>query len=347
MKTMTTTKTTKTMKATKTLKYILPVALTVFLLWWLFQKVNFHQTMEIMSHGVRYQWILLGMAISVFSHIFRAIRWRLQFNALKIPTTLMEVTCSIFGCYAINLLIPRLGEFWRCSFIAQRSRAPFTTVMGSMVADRLSDTLMVLFITLVTFIIAAPALAAFLEKYPIGADFVNLLTSPALWISLAVVAIAVWFVFYRYGDSKFISKLKKWIREIWCGFAVVASMPGRRKFLLLTFGVWGCYFLQFYVAMYAFDFTRALCEQPGLAYGLIPGLVAFVLSSIGMAIPSSGGLGPWNIAVMFGLAVYGISDVQGAAFSILVWSGQTVMLILLGIFTAIYASIHPLTTTEN
>ena len=57
-----------------------------------------------------------------------------------------------------------------------------------------------------------------------------------------------------------------------------------------------------------------------------------------MAIPSNGGLGPWNIAVMFGLALYGVSDTQGASFSILVWSAQTVMLILLGIFTMIYIS---------
>jgi len=94
------------------------------------------------------------------------------------------------------------------------------------------------------------------------------------------------------------------------------------------------------VAFYAFPFTRELCAEASLGYGLIPCLVAFVLSSIGMAIPSNGGLGPWNIAVMFGLALYGISDTAGTAFSMLVWSGQTVMLILLGIYTMIYISLH-------
>ena len=52
--------------------------------------------------------------------------------------------------------------------------------------------------------------------------------------------------------------------------------------------------------------------------------------------PSNGGLGPWNIAVMFGLAIYRVADVEGAAFSILQWSGQTVMLIALGIFTTVW-----------
>ena len=55
-----------------------------------------------------------------------------------------------------------------------------------------------------------------------------------------------------------------------------------------------------------------------------------------MAIPSNGGLGPWNLAVMFGLSLYGVTDSEGVAFSMLQWSGQTVMLVLLGIFTMIY-----------
>ena len=41
---------------------------------------------------------------------------------------------SIFGTYAVNLVFPRLGEVWRTGYIAQRQKAPFTTVFGSMVA---------------------------------------------------------------------------------------------------------------------------------------------------------------------------------------------------------------------
>lgn len=318
----------------KILQYILPVGLTVLLVWLLFRKVDFRQTLGIMRHGVAYQWILAGMAISVFSHVFRAMRWRLQFDALGVRTSLMEITCSVFGCYALNLVIPRIGELWRCTFVSRRSKAPFTTVMGSMVADRLSDTVMVLVLTLLTFVVAAPALAAFINKYPVGENILKLLYSPAFWIATAVVVAAGWWMLRRFRDSKVVVRLRKWTSELWKGFAVVATMRGRGKFLLLTLAIWGCYFLQLYVAMYAFGFTRALCSGPELAFGLIPCLVAFVFSSIGMAIPSNGGLGPWNIAVMFGLAIYGVTEVEGAAFSILVWSGQTLMLILLGVFTA-------------
>lgn len=323
----------------KALQYILPVALSVILIWSLFKKVDFKETLMIMSHGVDYWWIMAAMGLSVFSHIFRAMRWQIQFKALNVKTTLMELTCSIFGCYALNLVIPRVGELWRCTFVAQRSKAPLTTVMGTMVGDRLSDSVMVLFLMLFTFVVATPALQSFLAKYPVGENMLRLVYSPGLWISIILVTAGIWFLLHRFRYSSPVIKIRKWAGEIWRGFVVVMTMPGKWKFVLLTIAIWGCYFIQLYVAFFAFGFTRALCTEPGLAFGLIPCLVAFVLSSIGMAIPSNGGLGPWNIAVMFGLAVYGVPDVEGAAFSILQWSGETVMLILLGIFTAIWASV--------
>ncbi|MDE6380861.1 MAG: flippase-like domain-containing protein [Muribaculaceae bacterium] len=320
----------------KALQYILPVILSVVLIWYLFRKVDFRKTIEILSHGVDYWWILCAMGISIFSHVFRAMRWRIQLDALHVRSTFMELTCAVFGCYALNLLLPRLGELWRCTFVARRSDAKFTTIMGSMVADRTADSIMVLFLILLTAVLAAPALAAFMAKYPIGEGILRILYSPAAWgIALCAIVAGV-FLLRRYKNSRFVSKLRQWVGEIWRGFAVTATMPGRWRFLLLTIAIWGCYFVQLYVAFYAFSFTRALCSGSELAFGLLPCLVAFVFSSIGMAVPSNGGLGPWNIAIMFGLAVYGVADVEGAAFSILQWSGQTVMLIALGIFTVIW-----------
>lgn len=320
----------------KALQYILPVILSAVLIWYLFRKVDFKQTMDIISHGVDYWWILAAMGISVFSHIFRAMRWRIQLNALNVRATLMELTCGVFGCYALNLLLPRVGELWRCSFIARRSRTHFTTVMGSMVADRMADSVMVLFLILLTSVIAAPALASFMAKYPVGENILHLLYSPTIWIATVVVIGIGWWMLYQFRTTTFVRKIRRWTGEIWKGFAVTATMPGKWRFLLLTIAIWGCYFIQLYVAFYAFTFTKALCHDSGLGFGLLPCLVAFVLSSIGMAVPSNGGLGPWNIAIMFGLAIYGVTDVEGAAFSILQWSGQTVMLIILGIFTAIW-----------
>lgn len=317
-------------------KYLLPLALTVLLVWYMFAHIDINEMIDILRHGVDYRWILLAMGISVLSHVVRALRWRIQLRALGINPSLMALSCSIFGTYALNLVFPRLGEVWRCTYIANRENAKFTTVLGSMVADRLSDTLMVLLITIFTFFVAQKGLTAFVTQYKIGQDMVAMAANPLFW-AMVVAAIAVIWAVFRFGKgNKVIDKILEMVKNLWAGFIGVTRIKGKWLFIALTFALWGCYFLQLYAAFFAFSYTTELCHQPGLAFGLVPCLVAFVLSSIGMAIPSNGGLGPWNIAVMFGLAIYGISETEGTSFSLLVWSAQTVMLIILGIFTMIY-----------
>lgn len=318
----------------------LPVLLTVLLVWYMFRKVDFREMLEICRQGVDYWWIVLAMVISIFSHIFRAARWRLQLRALGVEPPFMALCCSIFGCYAMNLVFPRLGEVWRCTYVSTFHKNSFPTVLGSMLGERLADMLTVLALLLLCLVVASPAISAFMDKYPVGRDMVMLLSQWWFWVALAAAAALAWVLFLRYRHTAPMRKLMAMASDLWQGFAVVAGMKGRWSFIVYSLCIWGCYYLQLYVAFYAFDFTRALCHEPGLAFGFTPCLVAFVLSAIGMAIPSSGGLGPWNLAVMFGLSLYGISDAQGTAFSMLQWSGQTVMLILLGIFTMLYIALH-------
>lgn len=96
--------------------------------------------------------------------------------------------------------------------------------------------------------------------------------------------------------------------------------------------------MQLYIATFAFSFTENI--------GVVATLVLFVLSSIGMGIPTNGGLGSWHIAIIFGLSLYGIGafnpssfDPNASAFAMLVWGIQTALLIILGIYAFIYMSI--------
>lgn len=320
------------------LRYVLPVAFTVLLLGYLFHKVDFRQMWDLLRLGVDYWWILLAMGISIFSHVFRAARWRLQLNALDIKAPFMALCCSIFGCYALNLVFPRLGEIWRCTYVSSFKKNSFSNVLGSMIADRAADTIMVGLLFVLSLIVAAPAIHVFLDKYQIGKDFLHLISSFWFWAAIIGGLCLVAGIFLILRNNKFVKKIREVLQSIWSGIIVIAGMKGKWNFLIFTLCIWGCYYLQLYVAFYAFEFTKTLCEEPGLGAGFIPCLVAFVLSSIGMAIPSNGGLGPWNIAIMFALGIYGVTDAEGTAFSMVQWSGQTVMLILLGIFTMGYLS---------
>lgn len=312
------------------MKYGLPLVITVGLCYLLFTGIDFNEMVAIIRRDCNFWWIGLALFISIFSHIFRAMRWRIQLQALGVDAPLLNLVYSIFGTYAVNLVFPRLGEVWRTGYIAQRQDAPFTTVFGSMVADRLADTITVALLTVVTFLLASGAIMDFVQKNPeVYTGIVSLVSSPWIWAALAAcVAIGWWFFGYK-TSNRFVLKIRKAIKELWEGFAVIVTMPGKGRWLLLTVLIWGCYFMQFYVAFYAFPFTAHIIGQ----YGAIAALVGFALSSISMGIPSNGGIGPWQIAVIFALGIYGLDTTSAGAFANLVLGSQTLLLILLGIYT--------------
>lgn len=288
---------------------------------------------ETLKSEVNYWWFIPVIIVSIMSHVFRGLRWRLQLRAIDVKTPTHTIVNTIFGTYAVNLVFPRLGEVWRCGYISQREKnASFTQVVGSMVADRLSDTITVLLLTVGTFFLAQDAFYSFLSTYPqVKEGLVKVVSSWEVWVLLAVgLATLIW-LFTSKTQNVVVLKIKDTVLNLWNGFVAITRTRGRWWFLFYTICIWGCYFLQLYIATLAFTFTDHLTMKAVL--------VLFVLSSIGMGIPTNGGLGAWHMAIIFGLSLYGVGtfsatnpDTHASAFAMLVWGIQTLLLIVLGIY---------------
>lgn len=327
---MTSEKKTKNGMMRALLKYIVPLIISIGLCYLLFTGIDFKEMVAIIRDQCDFRWIGLGLVIAVLSHIFRAYRWGIQLSALNVHAPAYALIYSIFGTYAVNLVFPRLGEVWRTGYIAQRQDAPFATVFGSMVADRLADTVTVGLITLFTFFIASGYLISYLSQNQETYERIeNLVFSPWIW-GAGVLAIAgVWWFLRHKWQHPAARRIQTAIFELWQGFAAIFRMPGKGRWLLLTVAIWGCFFTQLVLSFYAFSFTADVITR----YGLTAALVTFVLSSISMAVPSNGGIGPWQWAVMFALGMYGLDAERAGAFANLVLGCNTLMLIVLGLFT--------------
>lgn len=308
------------------MKYLIPLVITVGLCWVMFTKIDFGEMMQIIRTQCNFWWIALMLFIGLWAHVFRALRWRIQLRAIGVDAPLFIIILSIFGTYAVNLVFPRLGEFWRCSFLAHRQKAPFSSVFGSMIADRLTDTITVGLLTLLALVLAYAQAngSEELEVFGnVGAHLMGIIKSPWPWAALAVVIAGAWMLI------AYNRRINAFARNLWQGFAVVAKMNGKGMFLLYTVGIWGCFFLETVVSFFAFPFTEAVFVQ----YGIVAVLFTFVISSISMGVPSQGGIGPYQWACMLALGCYGVSDTLGLTFGNLVLGMTTLMLILLGIFT--------------
>ncbi len=273
-------------------------------------------------------WIVASMLVGVCGHIFRALRWRLQLRALDIKPAFGTICNAVFGTYAFNLILPRFGELWRCTYLASHEKASFSRILGSVVSDRFADMVMVVIITAAVFLSQIGVLNNLLHTYPQIQDKLHaMITSPWLYLAIAAVCILVACLTIGKSNNKWIRKIRGFLGKLWEGFRSVASMQGKVQFLIYTLLIWSCYLLQLYLCFFAFDWMHDL--------GITQALVLFVLGSIGMLIPVQGGIGPWHAAVIFGLSIYGIGQEKAGAFALVAHGTQMIVTILLGIYTTI------------
>ena len=93
----------------------------------------------------------------------------------------------------------------------------------------------------------------------------------------------------------------------------------------------GMYVLMFYVTGFA------LTELKGVSIAAI--LIGFILASFSIA-ATNGGIGSFPEAVVIAFAIFGLSEDPSRAFGWIMWSSQTLMIIVLGGISLIYLPIY-------
>lgn len=320
-------------------KFVVPAIISVGLCWVVFRNDSLAAMMEVINTKCDFTWIALMLLVSALSNVFRALRWGIQLDAVGIPCRFTDLLYSIFGTYAVNLVFPRLGEVWRTGFIAERRDANFGTVFGTMIADRFADLIVGITLTLVTLIVGHTAITSFVGHYPDGyRRMLDLITSPWLW-SAIVLSVIIGAIILRHSHNRLAERARQFALELWKGFSSIITIRHKGLWMLWTVMLWGCYLFQMYLAFLAFPFTRDIIA----AHGFTPILVCFTLGTIAMGIPSNGGIGPYQIAIIFGLMLY-CPDAAGStaakafeldskAFANLILTSNTLLTIALGLWT--------------
>lgn len=321
------------------LKYILPTALSVGLCYVLFRDINFGEMYDFIVAECDFTLILISIIVGVSGFWLRGLRWRIQLRAIGINPPRRVMFWSIAGTYAVNLVVPRMGEFWRCEYLARRQDESFATVLGSMVSERLADTFTVLLLILVTLLIATTQIEQFVDAYPAMFDFVGaLLSNPLTYIVGIGALVAIWLIFKLSSRRSWAQKIIAQFRKLLGGFSSIFHMQRGWLWLLLTLLLWGSYFFQMWLCFQAFAPTRAYMAE----HGILVLLVCFTLGSLSMAVPSNGGIGPYQIAVGFGLQCFlvgTLSDAQGYSFATLILGAQMLSTIVCGLYSFISIAI--------
>ena len=307
------------------MKIVLPLLIAGGLLYWMYRDFDFAEAKRIFLDEMNIWWLFASLIPITLSHILRGLRWLITLEPLGYRPKVGDSIDSIFVAYATNVLVPRVGEVSRCAVLTKYDKVPFSKALGTLVAERLIDMLLVLLFVCVMLLTQLDVFVSlFAQTGTNEASFAELLTSPKTYLVVVAVVVACVALWMPLRKTKLYAKVKQAIRGFVDGLLSLKTMRCKGLFLLYTIGIWVGYFLEFYIAFFCFPFTAQLT--------VVQALVIFAAISLAIIIPTPNGAGPWHFVVISMMTLYGVSHTDASSFALIVHTFQTLGVIMLGVY---------------
>lgn len=302
-----------------------PLVLGGVILWWMYRGINGAELAEALGHRMNWTWMWLSFPFGVLAQLFRAWRWRQLLAPLGDRPRWHVCVNAVFLSYASSLVVPRVGEVLRCGVLRRYEGVAFSRSVGTVVTERVVDMLTMLLVAGLALLMHFGTFRAFFEQtgMSLTASFSRFtpLQYGAAAVGLLVACLLGLWVLRRLAVF---SKAREVLRGLCEGLFSLRKVRNLPLFLFYSFGIWGAYFLHLYLTFFCLESTSGL--------GLSAAMVAFIVGSFAVLVPTPNGAGPWHFAVKTVLVMFGVAQLDAALFVLIVHTLQTLLVVLLGLY---------------
>ena len=307
--------------------------LGVLLVWYSLSKISIPVLLGYFKDA-NYFWVGLGVFFGLLSHLSRAYRWKFMIEPMGYHLRLPNSIMAVFTSYLVNYTIPRAGEVSRATVLTNYEGVPFQKGFGTIIAERVADLLVMLCIISISLLL----------EFDIIFDFLYTNINPTKLMVLGLILIsglALGYRIYNTSNHVFILKIKTVFTGLIEGVSSIIKMKKKWTYLAHTLFIWLMYVLMFYVTSFS------ILETSQLPFSAI--LMGFISASFSIA-ATNGGIGSYPLAVFAAFSIFNIPEDPSIAFGWIMWTSQTIMVVLLGglslVFLPIYNRLYPKQTSK-
>ena len=309
-------------KLIKFFKISLPIAIGLYLTWYFIsnstdvEKEYFVQSLSEANYG----WIFCALTIAFLSHLSRAYRWKYLLETLDIKPKLSLMYHSVMIGYIINLTIPRSGELARAGYFSRYQKTKSDQVFGTIVVERVVDLIMFASVFLIAFFLQSDQ-DKFQELRQMGDSSSNPLVLPIFLLIISVVSIIV------ISIKKIRDKAWNFLKGIYQGATTILKLKNKLAYIFHTLFIWTAYVAMLWIT------AMALPDLQDININAI--FACFIAGTIAIG-ATPGGIGLYPIMVASALTqLYGYDGQVAKSFGMLMWSSQTIFMVLLGVISLI------------
>ncbi|MGN0282760.1 MAG: lysylphosphatidylglycerol synthase transmembrane domain-containing protein [Prevotella sp.] len=322
------------------IKILLPLVLGGAILYWMYRGFDFNSINHVLFNEMDWTWMLLSFPFGILAQMFRGWRWKQTLEPIGEHPRHSTNIHAIFLSYAASLVIPRIGEFTRCGVLKRYDGISFSKALGTVVTERAIDSLVVAGITGITLLLQLQIFNVFFDRTGTSVDSIlNRFSAAGYFVTFVCGIAALILLHFLLKKLSIYNKVKATLGGIWEGIISLKNVKNIPLFILFTIGIWASYFLHYYLTFFCFDFTSHL--------GIGCAMVTFVVGSIAVLVPTPNGAGPWHFAVKTMLILYGVADEHALYFVLIVHTVQTMLVILLGIWSLVALNFTSIKSSES
>jgi uncharacterized protein (TIRG00374 family) len=262
-------------------------------------------------------WILISIVTFFFSHILRAIRWKVIIGSVKRDTSILNLFGALMVGYGVNCVIPRLGEVTRPVLLGRWEKISKTSMVGTVIVERIIDIL--------SFAIAV-LISVYIYSGNLYSGFPWLKTSLYV-VTAGMVLLIMFLIFLRKYKERFSKIFVKFVGKISSKLADrlghilellligLGSLKGFNNFfltILFTILILLIYALNSYFGFFIVGMEKISPVNFQMAW------IVMSISSIGVLIPTPGGTGSYHTFVKTVLVLlFGFGEEISLAYAII------------------------------
>lgn len=318
------------------LTVLISIAIAGIFLWVALRGLDIDKIKNSLQKA-NYLWVLFAAVFGVLAYIFRAVRWNLLLEPMGYKISNSNSLWSLSFGYLMNLTIPRSGEVARSTALYGVEKVPVDKSFGTIILERVVDLVCMGIFALLTLVFKYDALIAFYKSATQQKEQTHPQSdSNTFYIILGCIALVLilFFVFRKSLQKLSIyNKIIDFGKGIFEGLKSIFKLRQKGKFILLTAGIWICYFFASYLVCFSLPETSNFTPADGC--------FILVVGTLGMIIPASGGIGAFNLAMKFGFTALFISMGKdaieggelGLAYSFITLPLQIIIMLVMGLIS--------------
>ena len=305
----------------KVAQYVLFLGIGLALLYLTFKNVNPVHLWDNLK-AVSVEGLIGIIAIGFLAIIFRGLRWVQMLQSLGYEVHGARAIAAVAFSYLVNLVTPRVGEVARCTALNRTDKVPIDKLVGTVVLERVVDTLLFLVVVLSTVIISSDELRDFMIQS--GAQLPELSATTLVLAGILLVSgiLLVYFTRNTWMQWGFAQKIAGFATGMVEGLRSLRTVNNKPLFWFYSIGIWTCY-----VTTIAVGFTIVSGLE---SIGPEQAFFVSVAAGLGFVIPVPGGIGAYHYLVSKALVVLGLTPFVGTSFATLIHSSQSLMFIVTG-----------------